>query len=79
MASIQHRYTVGPDALLVSQFSYKRFDADVTANSNDPYQLLIETTEGGYFDRQQRRTYRTEWQETYQFGARGFLGFLLVL
>src|ERR1700719_976198 len=43
MASIQHRYAVGPDALLVSQFSYKRFDADVTANSNDPYQLLIET------------------------------------
>ena len=74
MASIQHRYTVGPDALLVSQFSYKRFDADVTANSNDPYQLLIETTAGGDFDRQQRRTYRTEWQETYQFGARGFLG-----
>ena len=74
MASIQHRYTVRPDALLVSQFSYKRFDADVTANSNDPYQLLIETTAGGYFDRQQRRTYRTEWQETYQFGAHGFLG-----
>jgi hypothetical protein len=74
MASIQHRYTLGADALLVSQFSYKRFDADVTANSNDPYQLLIETTAGGYFDRQQRRTYRTEWQETYQFGARAFLG-----
>jgi hypothetical protein len=74
MASIQHRYTMGPDALLVSQFSYKRFDADVTANSNDPYQLLIETTAGGYFDRRQRRTYRTEWQETYQFGAHGFLG-----
>ena len=35
MASIQHRYTTGPDSLLVSQFSYKRFDADVTANSND--------------------------------------------
>ena len=74
MASLQHRYTTGPDSLLVSQFSYKRFDADVTANSADPYQLLIETTEGGFFNRQNRDTYRTEWQETYQFGARGFFG-----
>jgi outer membrane receptor protein involved in Fe transport len=74
MASLQHRYTTGPDSLLVSQFSYKRFDADITANSNAPYQLLIETAAGGFFDRQNRDTYRTEWQETYQFGARNFLG-----
>ncbi len=74
MASLQHRYTTGPDSLLVSQFSYKRFDADITANSNAPYQLLIETTTGGFFDRQDRNTYRTEWQETYQFSARNFLG-----
>ncbi len=46
----------------------------MTANSNDPYQLLVETTTGGFFDRQRRRTYRTEWQETYQFAAHGFLG-----
>jgi hypothetical protein len=74
MAAIQHRYATGSDSLLLSQFSYKRFDADVTANSNDPYQLLIETTAGGFFNRQNRRTYRTEWQESYQFGTRSFLG-----
>jgi hypothetical protein len=74
MASTQHRYTTGSDSLLLSQFSYKRFDADVTANSNDPYQLLIETTAGGFFNRQDRRTYRTEWQESYQFGTRNFFG-----
>jgi hypothetical protein len=74
MASIQHRYTTGPDSLLLSQFSYKRFDADVTANSNDPYQLFVETTAGGFFNRQNRDTYRTEWQETYQFGTRKFFG-----
>jgi hypothetical protein len=74
MASIQHRYAMGAGALLVSQFSYKRFDADVTANSNDAYQLLVETTQGGFFDRQHRETRRTEWQETYQFGLRNFLG-----
>jgi hypothetical protein len=74
MASVQHRYATGPDSLLVSQFSYKRFDADTTANSTAPYQLLVETTEGGFFDRQNRKTYRTEWQETYQFNTRNFLG-----
>jgi Carboxypeptidase regulatory-like domain len=74
MASVQHRYANGPESMLVSQFSYKRFDADVTANSDDPYQLLIETTAGGFFDRQRRQTYRTEWQETYQFGTHGLLG-----
>jgi hypothetical protein len=74
MASIQHRYVTGPDSLLVSQFSYKRFDADLTANSNGPYQMFVETTAGGFFNRQNRDTYRTEWQETYQFGARNFFG-----
>ena len=74
MGSIQHRYAMGPDSLLLSQVSYKRFDTDVTANSNDPYQLLIETTTGGVFNRQKRETYRTEWQESYQFGTRNFFG-----
>ena len=74
MASVQHRYTVSSDAIVVSQFSYKSFDADVTANSNGPYELWIETTTGGFFDRQQRQTGRSEWQETYQFDTHGFLG-----
>jgi hypothetical protein len=74
MASLQHRYTTGADSLLLSQFNYQRFDADLTANSNDPYQLFIETAEGGYYNRQRRQTYRTEWQETYQFGVKSFFG-----
>jgi len=74
MASIQHRDAIGSDGLLVSQFSFKRFDADVTANSTDPYQLLVETTAGGYFDLQRRRSDRVEWQETFQFGVRNWLG-----
>jgi hypothetical protein len=74
MASLQHRYVTGSESMLLSQFSYKRFDVDVTANSSDPYQLLIETTAGGTFNRQNRNTYRTEWQETYQFGTRYLLG-----
>ena len=71
MGSIQHRDVIGSDSMLVSQFSYKRFDADVTANSAEPYELAVETTRGGFFDRQHRESYRTEWQETFQFGAHG--------
>jgi outer membrane receptor for ferrienterochelin and colicin len=63
MVSIQHRYATGSDSLVISQFSYKRFDADVTSNSNDPYRLLVETTVGGFFNRQHRGTYRTEYSD----------------
>jgi hypothetical protein len=70
----QDHYVVGQAGLLNSQFSYKRFDADVTAQSDDPYRLLLETIEGGFFNRQARRTSRTSWQETYQFAPWRFAG-----
>jgi hypothetical protein len=70
----QDRYVTGTESALVSQLSYKRYDADVTAQSDDPYQLLIDTTEGGFFSRQARRTYRYEWAESYDFSPRHFLG-----
>jgi hypothetical protein len=72
--SAQHRYLTGPNSLLTSQFSYKKFDADVTAQSDDPYRLLPDTTEGGFFNLQTRRTSRFEWQEIYQFAPWHFLG-----
>ncbi len=71
---VQHRYVVGAAGLLTSQFSYKRFDADITAQSDDPYRLLLETTEGGFFNRQARRTSRTSLQENYQLAPRRFAG-----
>jgi hypothetical protein len=74
MGSIQHRYATGADSLLTSQFSYKRFDADTTANGSSPYQLFVETTEGGFFDRQRRNTSRIEWQETYHVRPLRLLG-----
>ena len=70
----QDHYVIGQAGLLNSQFSYKRFDADVTAQSNDPYRLLLETTEGGFFNRQARRTSRTSLQETYQLAPWQFAG-----
>jgi hypothetical protein len=73
-ASLQHRYVTDSGGVLISQFSYKRFDADVFANTTDPYRLLVETTEGGFFDRQKRRTESTAWQEVYQRNPKQFWG-----
>jgi TonB dependent receptor/Carboxypeptidase regulatory-like domain len=71
---VQHRYIIGDASLLTSQFSYKRFDADITAQSDDPYRLMLETTEGGFFNRQARQTSRTSLQENYQFAPKQFAG-----
>src|SRR5208282_4363608 len=70
----QHRWVIGGAGLLTSQVSYKTFDADVTAQSNDPYQLMLETTEGGFFNRQARRTSRLSWEENYSFAPWQFAG-----
>jgi len=70
----QHRYATGEQSLLTSQFTYKTFDADVTPYGSGPYQLGIETTNGEYFNSQTRRSTRFDWQETYQFAPRHFLG-----
>jgi len=72
--SAQHRYITGAGALLTSQVAFESFDADVLANSNDPYRLLVETTEGGFFNRQNRDTDRVEWQETYLANPKHFFG-----
>src|SRR5271157_742511 len=70
----QHRFLTGPDSALTSQISYKTYDADTTPEGAGPYQLLIDTTEGEFFNQQSRRTNRFEWQENYVFAPRQFLG-----
>jgi hypothetical protein len=70
----QHHYLVGKAGVLTSQLSFKSFDADVTAQSDDPYQLLLETTEGGFFNRQARRTSRFSAEENYGFAPWQFAG-----
>jgi outer membrane receptor protein involved in Fe transport len=74
MASLQHRDAIGADSLLVSQLSYKRFNVDVTPNSTAPFDLLVETTTGGFWDLQKRESGHTEWHETWQHGVKGLLG-----
>ena len=72
--SAQHHYAAESGSLLTSQFAYERFDADLLGNSKDPYRLLVETTEGGFFNRQNRNTDRLEWQEIYQWSPKHFYG-----
>ena len=71
--NMQDSYLIG-SGLLSSQFSYKRFNADITAQSDDPYRMLLETTEGGFFNRQERCTARAGWQESYSFAPWKFAG-----
>ena len=72
--SAQHRYVSESGGLLSSQLAYESFDADLIPNSNDPYRLLVETTEGGFFNRQNRDTDRLQWQEIYQLSPKHFHG-----
>jgi outer membrane receptor protein involved in Fe transport len=70
----QHRYLTGEESLLTSQFSYKTFDTDLTPASDGTYRLLPETTEGGFFNLQARRSSRVDWQETYQLAPQHLWG-----
>jgi hypothetical protein len=71
---LQHRYVTDAGDLLTSQLSVRQFDADVVPNGTGPYQLLIETTEGGFFNRQNRDTTRTEWEEIFRSHPHHFFG-----
>ena len=70
----QHRLLTGSESALVSQFSYKTYDVNTDAQNNEPFQLLIDSTEGGFFNRQRRNANRFDWQENYQFAPKHFLG-----
>jgi len=72
--SAQHSFVRKSGALLSSRFAYEEFDADTFPNSQDPYRLLVETTEGGFFNRQDRNTDRLQWQEIYQSRPKHFYG-----
>jgi TonB dependent receptor/Carboxypeptidase regulatory-like domain len=73
-ASLQDRYITDSSDLLTSQVSFRRFDANLLPNSTAPYELLIETTRGGFFNHQDRNTSRTEWQEIFRSHPHHFFG-----
>jgi outer membrane receptor for ferrienterochelin and colicin len=72
--NFQHTYVNSNSGQLSSLFSYKNYDADITAQSDEPYRVQLETTLGGFFNRQDRQTSRVSWQETYHFAPRKFAG-----
>jgi hypothetical protein len=59
--AFSHKLVSNSGALLASQVSFKTLDADLKAHSDDLYQMGIETTTGGFFNRQSRDTGRLEW------------------
>lgn len=73
-AYLQHRYVINSDDLLTSQVSFTKFDADLLPNSSLPYELLVETTKGGFFDRGKRRTTRIDWEEIFRSHPYHLLG-----
>ncbi len=61
-------------SFLSSEVSYKTFDVDVFAKSNQPFTIAPETNGGGYFADTRRRTKRIQWQETYYTRPLKFYG-----
>ena len=73
-AYLQHRYFTDSGDLLTSQITFRSFDADLLPRSDAPSQLLVETAQGGFFNRQQRDTSRTDWEEVFQSHTHHFFG-----
>jgi hypothetical protein len=73
-ADVQHRYATSSGDLLTSQVSFRRFDADLFPRTDAPYELLVETTEGGFFNRQHRESSRIQWGEVFRSHPRHFFG-----
>jgi hypothetical protein len=73
-AYLQHRYVTGAGDLLTSQLSFRRFDANLLPNSDTPYQLLVETSQGGFFNHQDRDTTHIEWKEIFRSHPHHFYG-----
>ncbi len=73
-AYLQHRYVTDSGNLLTSQVSFRKLDADLLPNSDAPYELLVETTKGGFFNQQERNTTRTEWGEIFRSNPRHYFG-----
>lgn len=73
-AYLQHRYVTNSGSLLTSQVSFRQFDANLLPNSDAPYELLVETTKGGFFNHQDRDTTRTEWEEIFRSHPYHLLG-----
>lgn len=63
--TFSHKLVSRSESLLASQISVKEFDSNLKPHSDDLYRLAVETTTGGFFNRQDRDTNRLEWREVF--------------
>lgn len=61
-------------SLLESLFSVKQYDADVFPNIEEPMTLFPEQNSGGFFNRQDRDSFRYQWFELYHFPVKEWHG-----
>ncbi len=61
-------------SLLESLFSIKQYDAGVFPNIEEPMTLFPEQNSGGFFNRQDRDSFRYQWLELYHFPVKEWHG-----
>ena len=72
--SVSEQSVFKDTSFLSSEVSYKTFDVDIFAKSNQPFTITPDTNRGGYFADTRRRTKRIQWQETYYSRPLKFYG-----
>jgi len=72
--SVSEQSVFSNASFLSSEISYKTFDVDVFAKSNQPFNVAPAANSGGYFADTRRRTKRWQWQEIYYSRPLKFYG-----
>ncbi|MDQ3062263.1 MAG: TonB-dependent receptor [Acidobacteriota bacterium] len=65
LAAVSEQSVFKDGSFLSSEISYKTFDVDVFAKSNQPFTITPEVNRGGYFADTRRQTSRWQWREVY--------------
>jgi hypothetical protein len=65
LVSVSEQSVFKDASFLSSEISYKTFDVDIFAKSNQPFTIAPEANRGGYFADTRRQTSRWQWREVY--------------
>ncbi|MEZ5429501.1 MAG: TonB-dependent receptor [Pyrinomonadaceae bacterium] len=74
LSSISEQTVFKDASFLLSEFSFKTFDVDVFAKSNEPFEITPEVNRGGYFADIRRKTSRWNWREIFYSRPLNFKG-----
>ncbi len=74
LVSVSEQSVFKDASFLSSEVSYKTFDVDVFAKSNQPFTITPEVNRGGYFADTRRKTSRIQWREVYYLRPINFGG-----